>query len=59
MDYAESPKDKLENFWLAKVDAAGLRYSDAPSSETKAAYLDSLKTLADVVLGYEAPEGWR
>jgi len=59
MDYAESPKDRLENFWLAKVEAAELRYSDARSSETKADYLDSLKAFSDLVLRYEAPKGPR
>ena len=59
MDYAESSKERLENFWRAKLELAEVRYSDAPSSETKAAYLGVLKTFADLVLGYEAPEGSR
>ena len=56
MDYAESAKDSLEDQWRAKLEAAEVRYSDAPSSETKATYLDLLKTFADLVLRGDAPE---
>ena len=56
MDYAESAKDSLEDQWRAKLEAAEVRYSDAPSSETKATYLDLLRTFADLVLRGEAPE---
>ena len=55
MDYAESAKDSLEDQWRAKLEAAEVRYSDAPSSETRTVYLSVLKTFAELVLRPEAP----
>jgi hypothetical protein len=57
MNHAESPKERLENHWRAKLEAASVQYSEAPSSETKAAYLDLLKTFANIVLRHKEPEG--
>jgi hypothetical protein len=51
--------ERLENAWRAKVEAAGVHYSDTPSSEAKAAYVNLLKTFADLVLRGAAPEGSR
>jgi hypothetical protein len=59
MDSGESGKERLENHWRAKVAAAEVRYSNAPSSETKSAYLHLLKTFADLVLRHETPEDSR
>jgi hypothetical protein len=56
MDYQESAKESLENFWLAKVEAAEVQYSENPCIETKAAYRSVLETFADLVLRGEAPE---
>ena len=56
MDYAESPKERQENLWRAKVEAADAHLSANPSIETRAAYLRALKTFADLVLRDEAPE---
>jgi len=44
---------------LAKVEAAEVCYSNAPTSETKAAYLGLLKTFANLALRQEAPEASR
>ena len=56
MDYAESAKDRLENQWRTKVEAAEDHYSENPSIETRAAYVGILKTFADLVLRGEAPD---
>ena len=56
MDYAESPKDRLENFRRIKLETAEVRYSENPCIETRAAYRGMLKTFADLVLRGEAPE---
>ena len=52
---AESAKERLENHWRAKLEAARVQYSEAPSIETRAAYLGVLKTFADLVLRAEVP----
>jgi len=59
MDYAENAKERRENLWRAKFEAAEVCYADNPCSETKAVYLSVLKTFADLVLRGEAPEGAR
>jgi hypothetical protein len=56
MDYAESSNDRLENFWLARVEAAEVQYSESPCIEAKATYRSVLKTFADLVLRGETPE---
>jgi hypothetical protein len=55
MDYAESAKERLENFWRAKLEAAAVHYSENPSTEAKAAYRSVLQTFANLLLRGDAP----
>ena len=59
IDYAETANDRLENFWRAKLEEAGVRYSENTCIETKAPNLCVLKTFADLVLKAEPQEGSR
>jgi hypothetical protein len=46
MEHPESAAQRLEDFWLAKVEAAEVCYSTAASIQTRAAYRCVLKTFA-------------
>jgi hypothetical protein len=59
MDYAESAKERLENHWQTKLEAARARYSENACVETKANYRSMLKTFADLVLRDAPPEDAR
>jgi hypothetical protein len=51
-----TPRWLLKELWRAKVDAAAIRYSQNPCTETMAAYRSVLKTFADLVLRGKSPD---
>ena len=59
MDYAEPANDRLENLWRAKLEEAGVHYSENTCIETKATYLCVIETFADLVLRGEPQERFR
>jgi len=51
-----TPRRLLVELWRAKVDAAAVRYSENPCTETKEAYRSVLKTFAGLVLRGKSPD---
>jgi hypothetical protein len=57
MDCVDSTQEMLENHWRGKVEAAEVDYSENPYTEARVAYLNVLKSFADLVLRGEAAAG--